>query len=155
MDNEERKQSNWSSSTTSVPMRNKVEEPVKRQRGRPKKSELANATGGKVGRPKGTAGIINDYRDRMLASPKSRKVMDAIFDAALDENHKGQQAAWKIIADRILPISAFEQDLKRSGGKSGITINIQGLGENVNISGSEDDDVIDGNFSEEVIEDGL
>ena len=117
--------------------------PVKK-RGRPKKSALANATGGKVGRPKGTAGIINEYRDRMLASPKSRKVMDAIFDAALDNDHKNQAAAWKLIVDRIMPISAFEQDLKRSGGKSGITINIQGLGENVNISGSEDEDVIDG-----------
>lgn len=119
--------------------------PVKK-RGRPKKSDLKAATGGKVGRPKGTAGIINDYRDRMLNSPKSRKVMDAIFEAALDENHKGQQAAWKIIADRILPISAFEQDLKRSGGKSGITINIQGLGENVNISGSDEDDVIEADY---------
>lgn len=118
--------------------------PVKRQRGRPKKSDLKAATGGKVGRPKGTAGIIAEYRDRMLASPKSRKVMDAIFDAALDNDHKNQAAAWKLIVDRIMPISAFEQDLKRSGGKSGITINIQGLGENVNISGSEDDDVIDG-----------
>lgn len=116
--------------------------PVKK-RGRPKKSDLKTATGGKVGRPKGTAGIINEYRDRMLASPKSRKVMDAIFDAALDNDHKNQAAAWKLIVDRIMPISAFEQDLKRSGGKSGITINIQGLGENVNISGSEDD-----NFSE-------
>ena len=131
--------------------------PVKK-RGRPKKSALANATGGKVGRPKGTAGIIAEYRDRMLASPKSRKVMDAIFDAALDNDHKNQAAAWKLIVDRIMPISAFEQDLKRSGGKSGITINIQGLGENVNISGSEDDnDYIDGDFSEakEVIEDGM
>ena len=117
--------------------------PVKK-RGRPKKSDLKTATGGKVGRPKGTAGIINEYRDRMLASPKSRKVMDAIFDAALDNDHKNQAAAWKLIVDRIMPISAFEQDLKRSGGKSGITINIQGLGENVNISGSEDEDVIDG-----------
>ena len=117
--------------------------PVKK-RGRPKKSDLKTATGGKVGRPKGTAGIINEYRDRMLASPKSRKVMDAIFDAALDNDHKNQAAAWKLIVDRIMPISAFEQDLKRSGGKSGITINIQGLGENVNISGSEDEDAIDG-----------
>ena len=128
--------------------------PVKK-RGRPKKSALANATGGKVGRPKGTAGIIAEYRDRMLASPKSRKVMDAIFDAALDNDHKNQAAAWKLIVDRIMPISAFEQDLKRSGGKSGITINIQGLGENVNISGSEDEDVIEADFSEEVIENGL
>jgi hypothetical protein len=122
-----------------------TDSPVKKKRvGRPKKSDVANATGGKVGRPKGTAGIIAEYRDRMLHSPKSRKVMDAIFDAALDENHKGQQAAWKIIADRIMPISAFEQDLKKSGGKSGITINITGIGEGVSISGSEDDDVIDG-----------
>ena len=122
-----------------------TDSPVKKKRvGRPKKSDVANATGGKVGRPKGTAGIIAEYRDRMLHSPKSRKVMDAIFDAALDENHKGKQAAWKIIADRIMPISAFEQDLKKSGGKSGITINITGIGEGVNISGSEDDDVIDG-----------
>jgi hypothetical protein len=118
---------------------------VKKKRvGRPKKSDVANATGGKVGRPAGTASIINGYRDRMLASPKSRKVMDAIFDAALDHEHKNQAAAWKLIVDRIMPISAFEQDLKKSGGKSGITINITGIGEGVNISGSEDDDVIDG-----------
>jgi hypothetical protein len=122
-----------------------TDSPVKKKRvGRPKKSDVANATGGKVGRPKGTAGIIAEYRDRMLHSPKSRKVMDAIFDAALDHEHKNQAAAWKLIVDRIMPISAFEQDLKKSGGKSGITINITGIGEGVNISGSEDDDVIDG-----------
>ncbi len=117
----------------------------RKKAGRPKKKELATATGGKVGRPKGTAGIINEYRDRMLASPKSRRVMDAIFDAALDHDHKNQAAAWKLIVDRIMPISAFEQDLKKSGGKSGITINIQGIGEGVNISGSEDEeeDIID------------
>ena len=116
--------------------------PVKK-RGRPKKSDLKTATGGKVGRPKGTAGIINEYRDRMLASPKSRKVMDAIFDAALDNDHKNQAAAWKLIVDRIMPISAFEQDLKRSGGKSAITINISGIGESVNISG---ENTLDGEY---------
>jgi hypothetical protein len=122
-----------------------TDSPVKKKRvGRPKKSDVANATGGKVGRPKGTAGIIAEYRDRMLHSPKSRKVMDAIFDAALMMSTRVKQAAWKLIVDRIMPISAFEQDLKKSGGKSGITINITGIGEGVNISGSEDDDVIDG-----------
>ena len=88
-----------------------TDSPVKKKRvGRPKKSDVANATGGKVGRPAGTASIINGYRDRMLASPKSRKVMDAIFDAALDHEHKNQAAAWKLIVDRIMPISAFEPE---------------------------------------------
>ena len=55
--------------------------PTKRSRGRPKKSEIAKAgKTGKVGRPKGTAAIINDYRDRMLASPKSRAVLESIFN---------------------------------------------------------------------------
>ena len=101
--------------------------PVKK-RGRPKKSALANATGGKVGRPKGTAGIIAEYRDRMLASPKSRKVMDAIFDAALDKDHKNQAAAWKLIVDRVVPVSAFEQ-ARQGGGAPSVSINIMGLGQ--------------------------
>lgn len=146
-------QDNWSGSVSESRIKKTISPDKKQTRGkrsvgRPKKAELKAATGGKVGRPKGTAGIIAEYRDRMLASPKSRKVMDAIFDAALDHDHKNQAAAWKIIADRIMPISAFEQDLKRSGGKSGITINISGIGEGVNISGSEDEEVIEGDFSE-------
>ncbi len=115
--------------------------------GRPRKKELEATKPGKVGRPPGTTAIINEYRDRMLASPKSRRVLDAIFDAALDNEHKAQAAAWKIIADRILPIAAFEQDLKKSGGKTGVTINITGIGDSVTIDGSEDNDddsVIDG-----------
>lgn len=142
-------QDNWSGSVSESRIKKDIVASKKRSVGRPKKSELKAATGGKVGRPKGTAGIINEYRDRMLASPKSRKVMDAIFEAALDHDHKNQAAAWKIIADRIMPISAFEQDLKRTGGKSGITINISGIGEGVNISGSEDEEVIEGDYSSE------
>ena len=62
------------------------DDPPKRKRGRPKKGEIVkktNGTRGKVGRPKGDASIINEYKARMLASPKSRRVLDSIFDAAL------------------------------------------------------------------------
>lgn len=118
-------------------------EPKKRV-GRPKKTEIAaKKNKGQVGRPKGDAAIINDYKARMLASPKSKKVMDVIFDAALNDDHKNQAAAWKLIADRIIPVSVFEQDIKRSGGKSAITINISGIGEGVNISG---ENTLDGEY---------
>ena len=118
-------------------------EPKKRV-GRPRKTEIAaKKNKGQVGRPKGDAAIINDYKARMLASPKSKKVMDVIFDAALNDDHKNQAAAWKLIADRIIPVSVFEQDIKRSGGKSAITINISGIGESVNISG---ENTLDGEY---------
>ena len=102
-----------------------------KKRGRPPKAttdlkKVGNR--GKVGRPKGDAGIINEYKARMLASPKSKKVLEAIFDAALDDNHKAQSAAWKLIMDRIAPTAAFEKDVIKDGGRSAIQINITGVG---------------------------
>ena len=64
----------------------------------------------KVGRPPGDASIINEYKARMLASPKSKKVLDSILDAALNDDHKNQAAAWKLLMDRMLTISYFETD---------------------------------------------
>lgn len=108
--------------------------------GRPKKSDLAAVRENRpVGRPKGTAAIINEYRDRMLNSPKSEKVLQKIMDAALNDEHQHQAAAWKIIADRIIPVSAFDQ-AKQSGAMPQISINISGLNE-PKVSTS--DDVID------------
>jgi hypothetical protein len=105
---------------------------IKRKIGRPPKNELsANTKRNAVGRPKGDAAIINEYKARMLSSPKSRKVLDAIFDAALDNEHKNQAAAWKLIVDRIVPVSSFEQDVIKQGGRSAIQINITGLGASV------------------------
>jgi hypothetical protein len=105
---------------------------IKRKIGRPPKNELsANTKRNAVGRPKGDAAIINEYKARMLSSPKSRKVLDAIFDAALDNEHKNQAAAWKLIVDRIVPVSSFEQDVIKQSGRSAIQINITGLGANV------------------------
>jgi len=62
----------------------------------------------------------------MLNSPKSAKVLEAIFDAALNDEHKAQSAAWKLIVDRIMPVSSFEQ-VKQGGGAPSISINITGL----------------------------
>ena len=106
------------------------EEAPKRGRGRPRKTELiekSKGSRGQVGRPKGDAAIINEYKARMLASPKSKKVLETIFDAALDDDHKNQAAAWKMIMDRILPVGAFEKEVVQNGGKSAIQINITGV----------------------------
>ena len=98
---------------------------------KPSNKELAARSAGgrgKIGRPKGDAAIINEYKARMLASPKSRRVLDTIFEAALDHDHKNQAAAWKLVMDRILPVAAFEKDVIQSSGKSSIQINITGVG---------------------------
>jgi hypothetical protein len=97
----------------------------------------------KVGRPKGEAGIMKDYRERMLNSPKSRKVLTAIFDAALDDDHKGQTAAWKIITDRILPVAGFEKEAGTLA-RSSIQVNITGV-PNVNI---ESEEPLEGEFEQ-------
>lgn len=124
----------------------------KRPRGRPKKKEIKAKTAGsrgKVGRPKGDASIINEYKARMLASPKSELVLQTIFDAALDNDHKNQAAAWKLVMDRILPVGAFEKEVIKDNGRSAIQINITGVGSTTISDGSEDGDVIEGEYSEE------
>lgn len=103
--------------------------PSGNKKGRPKKTDLEavkSGNRGKVGRPAGDAAIINEYKARMLASPKSAKVLETILDAALTEGHPNQAAAWKIVVDRIVPVSAFDQT-KNAGGTPQISINITGL----------------------------
>tara|TARA_R110002020_G_scaffold224991_5_gene434933 strand:+ start:101 stop:490 length:390 start_codon:yes stop_codon:yes gene_type:complete len=125
-------------------------DPPKRKRGRPKKSEMVvrkrGATGLPRGRPKGDAAIINEYKSRMLSSPKSRMVLESIFDAALDNEHKNQAAAWKLVVDRIMPLSYFEKD-KIGGGKSAINISITGIGGETIVSSG--DSTIDGEVIDE------
>ena len=124
----------------------------KRPRGRPKQKEIRAKTAGsrgKVGRPKGDATIINEYKARMLASPKSVKVLETIFEAALDNDHKNQAAAWKLVMDRILPVGAFEKEVIKDNGRSAIQINITGVGSTTISDGGESGDVIEGEYSEE------
>lgn len=112
-------------------MSEQIEEAVviaapKKRRGRPPKSAIAEVKNRSVGRPKGTASIINEYRDRMLASPKSAKVLEKVFEVALNDGHPGQIAAMKLVMDRIVPASSFDVS-KSSNGIPSISINITGL----------------------------
>ena len=105
-----------------------ISQPPKRGRGRPKKSELVNAKN-PVGRPRGDNYAIEEFKQRLLASPKSRSVIDSILSAALDDEHKNQAAAWKLLVDRMLPMSYFEKD-KTGGGRPSVNITINGIGGN-------------------------
>lgn len=125
-------------------------QPVVKKKGRPKKKDVVSKTTGnrnKVGRPKGDASIINDYKARMLASPKSRKVLDSILSAALDDDHKNQAAAWKLCMDRLLPVSYFEKD-KATGGKSAINISITGVGGETTIISGNEQEPIEGDYTD-------
>jgi hypothetical protein len=101
-----------------------------KRRGRPPKSEIVSRKRGEVGtrgRPKGDAAIIND--------------------AALNDDHKNQAAAWKLVMDRVLPSSYFEKD-KAGGSKGGINISITGVGGETTIisENTEQEEAEDGEF---------
>lgn len=116
-----------------------------KKKGRPKKDLIESkkkGNRGAVGRPKGDADVIREYKARLLASPKSRKVIDSILNAALDDNHKSQSAAWKLLIDRIMPLSYFDKD-KNLGGKAAVNITITGVGGETTIIGSGDSEGFD------------
>ena len=131
------------------------QELIKRKPGRPKKGELVakkTKNKGVIGRPKGDTAIINEYKQRMLTSPKSAKVLESIFDAALNDDHKNQAAAWKLIVDRIVPVSAFEAT-KSGGGTPAISINISGL-TSPSVNSEQIYDVSDVEFTERETDNG-
>ena len=101
--------------------------PSGNKRGRPPKSTLAEIKEKRsVGRPKGDKAIMDEYKMRMLASPKSAKVLEKVYEVALSDGHPGQMAAMKLVLDRIVPASAFEAT-KQGSGTPSISINITGL----------------------------
>ena len=123
--------------------------PVRRKRGRPRKTDIAaKKTRNKVGRPAGDAAAIKEYKARLLNSPKSRKVLDSILNAALDDEHKNQAAAWKLVMDRLLPISYFDKD--KETGRSAVNITITGVGDTTisNSIPNQYDEAVDGEFDE-------
>jgi hypothetical protein len=101
--------------------------PQTRRRGRPPKSLVeAKKRPGKVGRPVGDAGRIQEFKARLL-STTGTKVIDTVLRKALDDTDKDQVACLKMCMDRLLPTSLFEKDAK--GQRNAVTINITGLGE--------------------------
>jgi hypothetical protein len=101
--------------------------PTGNKRGRPSKTAVAEIKEKRgIGRPKGDKAILDEYKMRMLASPKSAKVLEKVYEVALNDGHPGQMAALKLVLDRIVPASAF--DASKSGGSTpSISINISSL----------------------------
>ena len=114
--------------------------PQTKKRGIPSKASLVESRKQPVGRPKGDANAIEEFKARLMNSPKSRKVLDAILDAALDDEHKNQAAAWKLLVDRMLPMSYFDK-YKMGNSRPSVNITITGVGESVSIAGS--DNIVD------------
>lgn len=103
-------------------------QPKMRGKGRPPKADLVavkNRTKGKIGRPVGDAGRIEEFKQRLLATGGTR-ILDKMIAIALDDEHPGQMAAIKMSIDRMLPISTFEA-AKNGGASPTISINISGL----------------------------
>jgi hypothetical protein len=126
-------------------MSEQIEEAVviaapKKRRGRPPKSAMAEIKDKRsVGRPKGDKAILDEYKMRMLASPKSAKVLEKVYEVALNDDHPGQMAALKLVLDRIVPASAFDAS-KTGGSTPQINISISGLNQP---TVSADEEVID------------
>lgn len=91
--------------------------------GRPKKTELV-ATGELSKRQQAAA--LKEFRSRLLLNPKSPKLIEKLFETALDDEHKNQSVAMKILSDRLLPVAGFTSDGKQ---QASVSINISGLGQ--------------------------
>ena len=63
----------------------------------------------KRGRLAGMRARQLELKQTLLEHPDVPKVIETVIRAALDDNHKNQTAAQKILMDRMLPISTFEK----------------------------------------------
>ena len=63
----------------------------------------------KRGRPAGMRARQLELKQTLLEHPDVPKVIETVIRTALDDNHKNQVAAQKILMDRMLPISTFEK----------------------------------------------
>ena len=63
----------------------------------------------KRGRPAGMRARQLELKQTLLEHPDVPTVIETVVRTALDETHKNQTAAQKILMDRILPISKFDK----------------------------------------------
>jgi hypothetical protein len=63
-------------------------------------------------------------QQKLFAHPDNNKVIEAVYRAALDDDHKHQAAAQKLLMDRMLPIPVCD---KNTDIKEKITININSV----------------------------
>ena len=76
----------------------------------------------KRGRSAGMRARQLELKQTLLEHPDVPKVIETVIRTALDDNHKNQTAAQKILMDRMLPISTFEKAVD-SREKINIVIN--------------------------------
>ena len=76
----------------------------------------------KRGRPAGMRARQLELKQTLLEHPDVPEVIETVIRTALDDNHKNQTAAQKILMDRMLPISTFEKAVD-SREKINIVIN--------------------------------
>lgn len=120
-------------------MKDNADKP-KRKVGRPRKDELIPPKRGR-GRPKGDHSAMIEMKQRFLARRDTPAVINSIFNAAMDDDHKNQAAAWKLIVERILPVSAFDKD--KMGGRPTVNITISGVTDTPVIGETIDHDELD------------
>jgi len=78
----------------------------------------------KRGRTVGMRASQIDIQRPLYEHPDRAKVVEAIYRTALDDDHKHQAAAMKILMDRMLPISFCDKD---SEVRQSINITISGI----------------------------
>ena len=65
-----------------------------------------------------------ELQEELYSHPDNHKVIETIYRAALDDNHKNQAAAQKLLMDWMLPISVCD---KNADIREKITINISSV----------------------------
>ena len=78
----------------------------------------------KRGRPAGIRASQLVLQQKLFAHPDNNKVIEAVYRAALDDDHRHQAAAQKLLMDRMLPISVCD---KNADIREKITININSV----------------------------
>ena len=76
----------------------------------------------KRSRPAGMRARQLELKQTLLEHPDVLKVLEKVVRTALDDNHKNQAVAQKLVMDRLLPISTFEKAVD-SREKINIVIN--------------------------------
>ena len=82
---------------------------------------LVNKQLKKRGRPPGIRAAQLELQEKLYNHPDNHKLIETVYPAALDDNHKNQAAAQKLLMYRVLPISVCD---KNADIRKKITINI-------------------------------
>ena len=64
----------------------------------------------KRGRPPGMRSQQIEVARLLFEHPDTEKIVVEVYKAALDNEHKNQAVAWKILMDRLIPVSSVEKN---------------------------------------------